>query len=373
MPLSVFSVTVPSTTVTADRTTGQAAFAVDVKNETTLAERVVLAVRGDAADGLPAAQDAWFGEHQQKPLPAGTSESFPVQAQVPKGQAAGSYGFVAVAYSADRDPAETAATGPRMTLVVPQAPPPPPKRWPWYLLAGVVAVLVAVGLFLLVRSILDDRVEVPEVAGEPVGVAQQLLLDWQLEVTALELDGSEPSPSTATGTRPPAGTKVEQDSGVVLRVTGITLPDLQTQTTAAAQQALEELGLVVEVRGEDSAQTPDTVLRTDPAAGEAVAPGAKITLVVATAPVVPVPDVRGSEIDWARTRLEALGLRVEVRGDCFLIIGRRVECVVMDQDPFSGELRVGDGVRLTKGTRVVDPRPFEPPIFRPPVIVLPGS
>lgn len=231
--VSTFSVTSPSTAVPVDGATRKASFAVDVKNEGTATERVVVTVRAGAGGaGEDAADPAWFGPEQQRTLQPATSEQFLLAATVPPTLAPGSYGFVPVAYSADRDPAETEARGPSMSLVVPTQPPPPPpwwRRW-WWLLALGVVLLAAVGvvLWLVLRG---SDVQVPEVAGQAVAQATQTLQDAGFDVQRTDEESGEEA-GTALRTDPAAGTSAPEGSTVELFVA--TAPQ-QTEPPVVAQ------------------------------------------------------------------------------------------------------------------------------------------
>jgi PASTA domain len=290
MPLSVFSVTVPETKVLADRDTRRAAFSIDVKNESAAAERVVVAMRSDGAAGtgvLPA-QPAWFGDVQQRPLAAGLSQQFAVNVSVPESVAPGTYGFVPIAYSADRDPEETAAAGPTMSLVLPAPLPPQPpwwrRWWPWWLVAAVAVLALVVAAVVVVRALTDDSVPVPPVAGQPAPQARQRLQALGLRVVE-RTQPSERTVDTALSTEPPEGTKVKPGTEVTLVVAladrRVTVPsDLVGLPQELAQQRLADLGLQVTVQQQGLFIPPFTVVAIDPPGGTKVLPGTLVTLFV---------------------------------------------------------------------------------------------
>jgi PASTA domain len=365
MALSVFSITVPEPKVLADRDSRRATFSLDVKNESAAAERVVVTVRPDASAGsgvLPA-DPAWFGAIQQLVLPSGVSQPVPMTAAIPAPVAAGTYGFVPVAYSADRDPEETAVTGPSMSLVLPAPVPPVPwwrRWWPWWLVAVVAVLVLAVAAVVVVRALTDDRVELPRVAGRPAAQAVQTLRALGLEVIQRGQPSERPV-DTAVGTEPAAGTRVPAGSRVTLVVdladTRVPVPRLGGQTADQARQTLQGLGLQVTQREEESDEAVGTVLGTEPGAGSKVPPGSQVTLVVARARTVEVPRLLNLRLVDAEAQLTQGGLTFEVSGPGVIIPGTTdcrlnpffppVPCVVRAQDPAGGQrVPLGTSVSL---------------------------
>ncbi len=86
-----------------------------------------------------------------------------------------------------------------------------------------------------------------------------------------------------------------------------------------AQAALDEAGLVVGLRTQQaSGEDPGTVIDQSPDAGEMVAEGSEVNLVVSGGPAtVAVPDVLCQTLDSARDEIEAAGLVFEDAGDEF--------------------------------------------------------
>ncbi|MBD0293435.1 MAG: Stk1 family PASTA domain-containing Ser/Thr kinase [Jiangellaceae bacterium] len=97
----------------------------------------------------------------------------------------------------------------------------------------------------------------------------------------------------------------------------IEIPDLIGQPLAAAQELLEQAGFTVVTEDRFVQGTPaGTVVAQDPADGTGYR-GDEIRLTVAVNPPaarLPVPDVVGMHVDVARGLLAALGFKVEVRG-----------------------------------------------------------
>jgi beta-lactam-binding protein with PASTA domain/serine/threonine protein kinase len=135
------------------------------------------------------------------------------------------------------------------------------------------------------------------------------------------------------------------------------VPQLLGQTVAVATQKLKNLGLSTSAAPAleySDTVAKDTVIRTDPAAGAGLRPGAVVTLVVSRGPTpVKVQDVRGQKLSDAQKTLEHLGFKV----DTTEVFSDTVEKGrVVDQSPWSGTADKGSSIALTvsKGPDVVD-------------------
>ncbi|MCX5045961.1 Stk1 family PASTA domain-containing Ser/Thr kinase [Aldersonia sp. NBC_00410] len=164
------------------------------------------------------------------------------------------------------------------------------------------------------------------------------------------VDGGETySRTAARGTvaalDPTPGTSVAVDAQVkVLRSKGAPpapIPDLKGRTVADATAALADLGVTVrETRTRFDADVDEgNVIGTDPAAGSTLDGGDSVVLIVSNA--VKVPGVVGSSVGSARSELEQLGLRVQVRQ-----VAKTDNSVVITQNPGSGS-RVEPGSKIT--------------------------
>ena len=93
------------------------------------------------------------------------------------------------------------------------------------------------------------------------------------------------------------------------------VPDVEELSRSQARSRLRDAGFRVRERREPSEDVREgRVIRTLPPIGSEIAVGATVTLVVSTGPEeVTVPNVVGQDVDEARDRLEAAGLRAEVR------------------------------------------------------------
>lgn len=153
------------------------------------------------------------------------------------------------------------------------------------------------------------------------------------------------------GQLPAAGRTVKEGQALTIQVSlgtnWQTLPDLTGAGRDEALDTLHEMGLTTTVEfWKDNTMTPYTVVRTEPAAGEQVAAGQAVKLVVVRPipdPFRPVPNVTGMDVAAARAYLQDQGLTAVVPSN-------RVEGTVTYQDPVPGTLlRVFGAVRLTVG------------------------
>jgi len=99
------------------------------------------------------------------------------------------------------------------------------------------------------------------------------------------------------------------------QVAEVVLPRLAARTMVEAQEELERLGLLVDIRFEPNEIVPaDTVVGQEPIAGARLEVGEQVVLVVSDGPVgITVPDLAGSQVAEARRALAVLGLQLAVR------------------------------------------------------------
>lgn len=125
----------------------------------------------------------------------------------------------------------------------------------------------------------------------------------------------------------------------------VSVPELAGKSYEEAQQAADDLGLVViRFKFEASDQPDGTVLSQDPEAGTKVDPGTAIRLTLALGDeTVSVPDLRGRIESEALNLISTAGLKIGIRTeafDPFIPAG-----AVVSQDP-------GPGLVVTKGLEV---------------------
>ncbi|MGH2922956.1 MAG: Stk1 family PASTA domain-containing Ser/Thr kinase [Solirubrobacterales bacterium] len=210
------------------------------------------------------------------------------------------------------------------------------------MLALLVAAVAALVAFAAVQLWPKGEVDVPNVTGQEVGTATELLEDDGFDVdietrsnnatrdTVLEQD---PVPTAISGE--PA----EEGSTVVLTVSSgpaiIEIPDVAGQSEREATEALEDAGLVVQSRLGFSDTVPEgRAIGTEPAAGAQVPTGSEVALIISRGSNrVAVPDVVGLDAQDALAELSA----VELSGN---VVQREDEAPaneVVGQSPGAGQ------------------------------------
>jgi len=135
--------------------------------------------------------------------------------------------------------------------------------------------------------------------------------------------------------------------------TTIAVPNVVGQQRAAAEGALNEVGLrakVVEVAS--SADDVGKVVGTDPQPGSQVAEGSTVTLNVGKGPdQVAVPDLTGKTVEEARALLEQAGLQLAATQDQKEVEDENQVGKIIEQNPAAGAQAPKDTpVRVTVGT-----------------------
>ena len=194
---------------------------------------------------------------------------------------------------------------------------PKSRAWLWVTLA-VLAVLIAAGTTWLLSS--QQNVVVPDVAGRSSAQADSQLKSAGLKmVVAGQVASASVPTDTIVSESPAAGQRVRQGSEIAV-VVSIGLPrvnvpsiigaDLQTASSQVASAGL----VVGKVTRKNSTTYPvDTVISSNPPAGEPLPVGTKIDIVVSAGEAtVTMPDVRGISQANATAKLTSVGLKVDV-------------------------------------------------------------
>jgi len=195
---------------------------------------------------------------------------------------------------------------------------PPVRRrpqWPWALLALAIAALLLVAIVLLGSP---ERVQVPDVVGSSISVAQQRLEKAGFEVVTVR-DNSDKPRNQVIGQNPGGRTTADKGSRVTLTVSEgrsiQTVPNVTGAGRRTAAKALMAAGFKVDEVEQFSDEVKiNRVISQSPSAGSAVQQGGTVELVISKGrEKVAVPDVVGKSEDDARSALEADGFRVAVR------------------------------------------------------------
>jgi len=196
----------------------------------------------------------------------------------------------------------------------PPAPPPPrqrgPRRWPWVLLALLLAAGIGVGIYLLVQN---TRVAVPDVIGKQSSAATVDLSNRGFQVRIHRTESAEPV-GQVVGQSPEAGSKVDKGSLVALQVSSgpgtVQVPLVVGLKESTATKALNRRGLNVDTTSRHSATVPKgDVISSSPPDGTTVQKGSRVDLVISSGPVqVKVPDVTNQDTASAHSELRNAGL-----------------------------------------------------------------
>lgn len=245
----------------------------------------------------------------------------------------------------------------------PQISPIPERRtspWTWVIVASLVLILGLGGAWAL-GFFQTGTVVVPSLTGLTEEQARAALEQAGL---TLGETATENSDSVDVGLvirqDPAAGVKVQKGAAVniviSIGVAEIEVPDLTTMTEAEAIAALRAIGLDFErsVDEPNADVEKGYVIRSEPAAGQAVPKGTRVVLFVSAGKEqVKVPDVIGKPLAQAKSEIEAAGLIAktnEVFSDTV------PKDSVVDQRPDPGVLvEVGTTVTLqvSKGPEVI--------------------
>jgi serine/threonine-protein kinase len=209
------------------------------------------------------------------------------------------------------------------------------NRWPWFVLAGLVAVALIVAIVMVA---VPGRKNVPTVVGSTISVATQRLHNEGFKVGYVR-DNSDKPRNTVVGQSPGGGSSVDEGSTVTLNISDgpqmQEVPNVVALGRRAARRALTDAGFEVqERRVPDDTVGVDRVVRQSPPGNSQAARGQTVTLDVSTGPAQgSVPDVVGKTEDEARTALEGAGFRVTVarKEDPTVKVG-----TVLDQNPAKG-------------------------------------
>jgi eukaryotic-like serine/threonine-protein kinase len=236
----------------------------------------------------------------------------------------------------------------------PVGPPPPvappvergPRRWPWVLLALLLAAGIGVGIYLLVQN---SRVAVPDVVGKQSSAATVDLSNRGFKVQIHRTESGEPV-GQVVGQSPEAGTKVDKGSLVALQVSSgpgtVQVPLVVGLKESTATKALNRRGLNVDTTSQHSGTVPKgDVISSSPADGTTVQKGSRVDLVISSGPVqVKVPDVTNQDTASAHSELRNAGLTYTDNQ----VTATQPKGTVISQTPTSGtSVDKGSTVTLT--------------------------
>jgi serine/threonine-protein kinase len=208
-------------------------------------------------------------------------------------------------------------------------------RWPWFVLAGLLAVAIVIAIVMVA---VPSRKNVPTVVGSTISVATQRLRSEGFEVGYVR-DNSDKPRNTVVGQSPAGGSSVDEGSKVTLNISDgpqlQEVPNVVGLGRRAARRTLTEAGFKVrERRVPDDTVKPDHVVRQTPSGNSTGERGQSVAIEVSSGPAQGVvPDVVGKTEDDARAVLEGAGFSVTVtpKEDPTAKAG-----TVLDQNPAKG-------------------------------------
>ncbi len=191
-------------------------------------------------------------------------------------------------------------------------------RWALLVLGLVLLGYLTAFFFVFPTPILHARQTVPRVLGLTLQDASRELRDAGLQVVD---GGTEPHPTAPQGTiiwqDPPPGVSAVADGRVTLVSSAgppkIPVPDVTGLDGSVARRLITAAGLsVAQVESIQVPRVPPGVVGlTRPPAGEPLAPGAGVALVISRGEAtITVPDLLNMSQADARTRLEVEGLQL---------------------------------------------------------------
>jgi serine/threonine-protein kinase len=204
--------------------------------------------------------------------------------------------------------------------------------------------------------------EVPPLLAKTEAEARDRLTKAGLEVGDVSRRFSDTvERGTVISTDPAAGDRVRGGGAVSLVLSSgpevVKVPSLEGRPLEQARKALKDQGLepgmVTRALSEDVPK--GSVISTEPGSGTERRAGTAVALVVSKGAPVDVPDVTGTELDEARTELEAAGLKVRIDPQEVHSPHERGQVARQSPEP-GGRAGEGDTVTLTlsKGPEMVE-------------------
>jgi serine/threonine-protein kinase len=249
----------------------------------------------------------------------------------------------------------------------------PPKLVATALVAALLASIV-VSLDLVPVVLAQELVtttEVPDIVGLQRDKADTAIEGAGLVVGDVRVVADGAQRGTMLAQSPPGGTQVELGTPVSYAVSAgptpgpvvtprpprrtpaptpqrVVVPEVRGVPEAEAARRIREAGLAIAERRRrpNESVAAGRAVRTDPAAGTALAEGSTVVLVVSQGPPpVTVPDLIGRRVGNARKAIADAGL---VEGEATWIESREPRNTIVSQDPPAGtEARRGSAVSYT--------------------------
>lgn len=249
------------------------------------------------------------------------------------------------------------------------------SRVGWIVAIVLLALALAgAGTFLALQFLTPkapETVAVPNVAGKTSQEAMNLIYGANLRPNSVEEFHDSVPAGQAIGTEPASGQQVTLNSEVTVKISKgpgtITIPEnLAGQSESEVSFQLRDMGLNVTTTRQNSAQVgAGLVIKTNPDAGQKVAAGSNVEIVVSTGKVT-VPNFVGMKIEDAQKLCDdpATGLRCIVQEREYASEDV-AEGTVTQQDPQPNEeTSQGGTVTLTVAVKP-EPTPTPTPTSTP--------
>ncbi|MFC7766554.1 PASTA domain-containing protein [Leucobacter soli] len=200
----------------------------------------------------------------------------------------------------------------------------PPVMWVWASILTVMAVIVAVVIWLMLLApktfTPSNTREVPALVNTEEAAALAALDELDLTGVVETEENDEIAEGLVIRTDPEAGARITTDMQVTLYVSsgpsGVEVPEFSLMSLKQYTAALEELGLEVGSvsKRNDPVEKKNAVLSVSPEVGTILDRGEAVELVVASGKVK-IPDVTGQTVEAATQLLQPLRLAVNVVPD----------------------------------------------------------
>jgi len=196
------------------------------------------------------------------------------------------------------------------------------RRWPWVIVAAILAALVGTGAAFAWNEVRTPSYEVPTLVGDTEAKAREAVADYgfEIEVRDTRQDGS--TPGQVLDTDPKAGEQLDEGGTLVLFVSLGNTPapvptnaDLAGKTLDEAIELLADAGRftpdVTEVESEEVAA--GRVISLGPDVPAELPKGDPVPIIVSKGPAPrPIPGgLEGKTFDEAVTALEAVQLKAK--------------------------------------------------------------
>lgn len=194
-----------------------------------------------------------------------------------------------------------------------------------------------------------NMVIIPEVENRPRAEVVKELEEMGLLVQVNQEPNDDVARDRAIRINPAAGSELQKNSTVILTVSSgkeITdVPDITGMNVDEATQALTDAGLELDdtVTEESNKDIPSgQIISQNPAGGSQLSKGSKVRITVSTGPEdVSVPDIKGLNVDDAKSTLEGQDLKVQIQ----MVDSTKPEGTVLSM-PDTSNAKAGDTITL---------------------------